>query len=62
MRTNARRCRGVSIALAVVLASACSTNARRVDCEWRLEPINQPALKPGESSTATSPAKERETR
>lgn len=49
MRTTLR----VAIALAVVLMSACSTNARRVDCEWRLEPINQPAPKPGKSSAPT---------
>jgi hypothetical protein len=44
----------IAIAVAVVLMSACSTNARRVDCEWRLEPINQPAPKPGKSPVATS--------
>jgi hypothetical protein len=49
--------RRVAIAVAVVLMSACSTNARRVDCEWRLEPINQPAPKPGKSSAATSSGK-----
>ena len=58
MKTTLR----VAIVIAVVLMSACSTNARRVDCEWRLEPINQPASKPGKSPTATSPEKQREAR
>jgi hypothetical protein len=62
MMTKARRCSAVAIALAVVLASACSTNARRVDCEWRLAPINQPAPKPGKSPTASSSETRRETR
>lgn len=62
MRTTLRRWAGVPIALAVILASACSTNARRVDCEWRLEPINQPALKAGKSLTATSSEMRREAR
>ena len=62
MRLTVRRWVGVAIALAVVLASACSTNARRVDCEWRLEPINQPAQKPGKSPTATSSEMRREVR
>lgn len=31
-------------------ASGCSTQARRVDCEGRLEPINAPALKERETS------------
>ncbi len=50
MRTTLR----VAMAVVVVLMSACSTNARRVDCEWRLEPINQPAPKPSESPAPTS--------
>lgn len=61
MTTAARRFLGVAVALAVILASACSTNARRVDCEWRLEPINQPAPKAGRLPTAPSPEKRRET-
>jgi hypothetical protein len=47
MRTPVRAWLGVVLALAGVLASACSTKARRVDCEWRLEPINQSAPKLG---------------
>lgn len=62
MRTAARRVLGVAVALAVILASACSTNARRVDCEWRLEPINQPAPKPGKLPTKTSSEMRRESR
>lgn len=35
---------GVGLAiLFAMLMSACSTQARRVDCDGRLEPINQPA-------------------
>lgn len=62
MRMTVRRWLGVAIALAVVLASACTTNARRVDCEWRLEPINQQAPKPGKSPAATSSEMRREVR
>lgn len=35
---------GLVIAFAGI-AAACSTQARRVDCDGRLEPINQPAPK-----------------
>lgn len=37
-----------NVALVVLLAflvGACSAQAKRVDCEGRLEPINQPAPK-----------------
>lgn len=44
---------GIAV-LAVLIASGCSTQARRVNCDGRLEPINQLApaapLAPGVSS------------
>lgn len=56
MNASARICLSVALALACFFASACSTKARRVDCEWRLEPINQPAPKRIEPSSTTVPA------
>jgi hypothetical protein len=60
MRSSARICLSVALALAGFLASACSTKARRVDCEWRLEPINRPAPKgsvePGTTRSETEGA------
>ncbi len=49
-----RRARCFGIALVVLLAaltSACSTQARRVNCEGRLEAINRPAPKVKHSQT-----------
>jgi hypothetical protein len=62
MRTTALRWSGVAIVLTAALSSACSTNARRVDCEWRLEPINQPAPKSGSWPKKTLSEKGREAR
>ncbi len=58
MKSSARRSLGVALALAGVMASACSTQARRVDCDWRLEPINRPAPKRSEAAAATASATE----
>lgn len=47
---------GVAVVLVSVIASGCSTQARWVNCEGRLDPINRPApkgqdaLSPGPSS------------
>ena len=54
MKASARICLSVALALAGCLASACSTKARRVDCEWRLEPINQPAPKLSQPPATTA--------
>ena len=53
MNASARIRLSIALALACFFASACSTKARRVDCEWRLEPINQPAPKHTEPSSTT---------
>jgi hypothetical protein len=53
MNPAARIWLSVALALACSLTTACSTNARRVDCDWRLEPINQPAAKRTEPSSPT---------
>jgi len=37
--------------------SGCSTQAKRVDCDWNLKPINQPAHR---SAPATTPAPSKE--
>lgn len=43
MNVAAKELRATGVALlAAVLLGACSTEARRVDCEWRLQPINRP--------------------
>jgi hypothetical protein len=54
MKASARMFSCVALALTGVLASGCSTNARRVDCDWRLEPINQPAPKRSEPAAKTA--------
>jgi hypothetical protein len=36
---------GVAVMLLSAIVSACSTQARWVNCEGRLEPINRPAPK-----------------
>jgi hypothetical protein len=36
---------GVALVLVGLIAAGCSTQARRVNCEGRLEPINRPASK-----------------
>lgn len=51
---NIRRTRWLGIGLVILLVvftSACSTQARRVDCDGRLEPINRPAPKVKGSQT-----------
>lgn len=35
---------GISLVL-MAFTAACSTQAKRVDCDWRLTPINKPAPK-----------------
>lgn len=50
--------RAVGAALLVgVLTSGCGTQARWVNCEGRLEPINQPAPKVIEEPAREDPAK-----
>lgn len=44
----------VALALTCLVATGCSTKARRVDCDWRLEPINQPAPKRSEPLATTA--------
>ena len=46
------------VLLATVLLAACSTEAQRVDCERRLQPINRPAPL-GTASPAEPPSGER---
>ncbi|MBK7250650.1 MAG: hypothetical protein IPI06_07200 [Gammaproteobacteria bacterium] len=49
----------VALLLAAVMAglvSGCSTQARRVDCDGRLRPINAPA--PVSAPAAVNPARE----
>ena len=54
MNASARIFLSIAIVLAGFLVSGCSTKARRVDCEWRLEPINQPASKLSQHRATTS--------
>ncbi len=52
MRTQElRRLRVGALVLAVAIACGCSGQARQVDCDGRLEPINRPAPKILESSS-----------
>lgn len=58
MSIRRARCFGIGLAvLLAVLMSACSAQARRVDCEGRLEAINQPApkAKDAQSHKAAAP-------
>jgi hypothetical protein len=57
MNANRASVAGVAL-LAAVLLAACSTEARRVDCERRLQPINRPAPL-GTASPAEPPSGER---
>lgn len=51
-----RHCTAV-VLLVSVIASGCSTQARWVDCEGRLEPINRPVpkAKPRPAQTPQAP-------
>lgn len=52
MSVRRARCFGIGlVVLLAALTSACSTQARRVDCEGRLEAINRPAPKAKDSQS-----------
>ncbi|MGH8241650.1 MAG: hypothetical protein ACREXP_32155 [Steroidobacteraceae bacterium] len=61
MSAHRSRLLGVALLLVSLMASACSTQARWVNCEGRLEPINRPAPKKETSSRGqvSSDSKER---
>lgn len=42
--------------LAGLMVAGCGTQARRVDCDGRLEPINHPVLKAAVSAVGDEPA------
>jgi hypothetical protein len=48
MTTNGRVCLAIVCTMLCVIAGGCSTQARWVNCEGRLEPINRPAPKQGQ--------------
>jgi hypothetical protein len=50
MSAHCRRWGSIGMLFVSLLASGCSTQARWVNCEGRLEPINRPATKIKESS------------
>jgi hypothetical protein len=39
------RMRAICVLLVTTLLTACAGGAKRVDCTWRLEPINAPPVK-----------------
>lgn len=56
MSCSAWKAAGAAV-LAGVLSAGCGTQARWVNCERRLEPINQPAPKVVEEPVREDPAK-----
>lgn len=53
MRLAGRTWLAIAFGMLGVAASGCSTEAHRVDCDGRLEPINLPAPKQAEASPKT---------
>ncbi len=45
MTAPKRWVRATGVLLATLVLTACASGAKRVDCTWRLEPINAPATK-----------------
>lgn len=56
MSCSAWKAAGAAV-LASVLSAGCGTQARWVNCEGRLEPINQPAPQVLEAPVREDPAK-----